>query len=209
MNTFNFGFQEDATGAMNAMLYGNRTHNNVTRFIQQQRQTVLPTGISQAASVFLGRAQEAATQFMSEKQIDFVRKVVKLDGGDVTVGDSTIQPLWNIVSMQRAGRTMVNYVMANQEVRKLYHRGRAEGYGELYLDKQPGIIGDGHYDYMKSTDGMVDENGESVVHYFDIADGDRELTLGEKVDIADTWACLQELLDMAQQDPTSPTGELL
>lgn len=209
MNQFQFGFRGDATDAMNAALYGNRIHSNVAKFIQQQRQAPLPTGISQAAATFITHAKEAAGKFMGEERIEFARKVAVMDGGDTTVGESTIQELDNIISIQRAGRTMVPFVMADPVVRDLYHRGRAEGYNGFYEDRQPTVSKDGHYEYMLATDGMVTEEGDVVEHFFDIKTGDRPLTVGEQVAIANTWDCLHELLDMGQQDPTSPLGELL
>jgi hypothetical protein len=55
------------------------------------------------------------------------------------------------------------------------------------------------------------ENNEDYdwqcTQYFDeLVEGDRELTLEEKVDILTTWDALQMYFNAGKDDPTSPFG---
>jgi len=119
----------------------------------------------------------------------------------------TIRPLHTLEEFQHAKARMRRYVMANPELRSMFHKQRIEGYGSSYEDLEPDRIGANHYDYRRVMDGVVeiDESGDwSSTTYFDeLRDGDRDLLLSEQVNISLTWEMAEYHLARKCGDMTS------
>ena len=47
--------------------------------------------------------------------------------------------------------------MAQPDIRSLYHKGHCDGYSDTYVDMEPGLVGEQHYDYRRVMDGVVEE----------------------------------------------------
>ncbi len=124
-----------------------------------------------------------------------------------------IRPLTMIQDIQNATMLMQRWIMACPEVRTLYHNQGCEGYTGSYVDVDPGLVGDQHYDYRRAMDGLVvfDDQGDwSATTYFDeLRDGDRDLLLDEQIDIQTTWEAMRYHVTRNKDDPTSMTGAAL
>lgn len=194
------GLRGDATDGFNAQLYGTNVHADVQSFIRNQRPlTAAPDslGASLAAA-----ASKAASEFMNNKHIEFVRRVTNELGTSDVKGSRVIAKLVTGYDLQMAGETMTEYVMAHPATRHAFIRGDICGYDGMYVDKQPGVVGFGHKPFMRATNEVVQDDGVIMTYHF--KDDERELTLGEKVDIKATWRVLNALLEDGEIDPTSP-----
>ena len=125
--------------------------------------------------------------------------------------DNVIQPLYDIGHMQHAPQVMVRWLMAEPNIRQLYHNGEAEGYGERYFDRQPDVIGAEHHDWQVVNDGVmfVDDAGEdySVDYFYDSnPQYDPEydaLNVNDVANIMCSWTHMAEFARAKRDDPTS------
>jgi hypothetical protein len=108
---------------------------------------------------------------------------------------------------------MQRWVMANPMVRELYHKQRCDGYSSTYTDVSPGDIKENHYDYRRTTDGVMLETteGDYVTKWYieELLPSDRHLTNSEKIDIINTWTVVNNALMMKELDPTCNNGGML
>lgn len=112
---------------------------------------------------------------------------------------NAIVPLRTVEELQSARPAMQRYIMANPNLRALYHKQLCDGYSDTYRDLEPTKIGEDHYEYRRVMNGIVQdaidpESGEKTwmaTYYFDdLHEGDRELDAEEQFDILDAWdAC--------------------
>lgn len=93
---------------------------------------------------------------------------------NVYLQHDAIRNILTIDELQSAPTSMVRWVMAHPELRKLHNANRIDAYGERYIDMQPdGSYGWKHDDYCTVYSGWMntvteeivtqDENGEDVI----------------------------------------------
>ena len=118
-----------------------------------------------------------------------------------------IIPLTTIGEMQNPPPVMVDWIMANPDVRELYHQQSIAGYDEYYVDHHPGCIGTDHYHYRRVVNGVFSENeaGEMVAVEWleDLVKATDNLTLAEQLIITNVWSRMSEALTAGGVDPTS------
>lgn len=127
----------------------------------------------------------------------------------------SIRYLSTIGEIQFAPVKMQRYIMANPMIRVMYHQGKIDGYSDTYIDREPGVVGENHYDYRRVMDGVVvaeehedpDESTWSSTSYWnDLEDDDSELLPEEQFDILDSWDICNELQETQPEDFTSVYG---
>lgn len=132
---------------------------------------------------------------------------------DARWGDNEIGPLGTIGEFQNANVKMIRWMRANPRVRKMAAKGRCHGWGDLYVDLEPGLWGERHSDYQRVMNGMAqtdDEGDTTFTTYFDaLDDGNEELTFGEQLDIIRGWQQLEAYMDANLDDPTDPHNNAL
>lgn len=125
--------------------------------------------------------------------------------------DNRIQPLYDIGHFQQAPQVMVRWLMAEPTIRKLYHNGEAEGYGENYVDNCPGMIGEDHHDWQVVNDGIMfeDDDGEDYsTEYFYESNPQYDpeydsLNINDVANIMCSWTHMAEYARQKRDDPTS------
>lgn len=122
-----------------------------------------------------------------------------------------IVELQDIDSIRRAQPIMQRYIMAQPDIRGIYHRQLCDGYSDTYIDTQPGLIGDDHYDYRRVMNGILQpdpevKDGWRITEYFDdLLPGDRELEADEQFSILNVWDRVQDAISR-KLDPTDIFG---
>lgn len=115
--------------------------------------------------------------------------------------------LTTIGEMQNPPPVMVDWIMANPDVRERYHNQQIAGYDEYYVDHDPGFIGYEHYHYRRVKNGIFEENpqGEMVaVEWFDdLRKPTDDLLFGEQLVIMNVWDEMSKILSEGNIDPTS------
>lgn len=126
---------------------------------------------------------------------------------------NNIHQCFTIEQLQTANPVQQRYIMAEPRLRDMYLNNSVEGYGDSYINHQGDAVGIKQYDYRRVTDGIMleqpDETFEVNVFHEIVPDGDKELTLHQKVDILRNWNLVNVALDAAEMDPTSQFGNML
>lgn len=200
-----------ADDAFNAFIYPEKNAGGL-EYLKNQFNNF--TGVlTNTANSFIQSSREQFERFNSSAAIEFARNVVKSVIGKADVTTDKITTLWEVNQFQGASLQMQRWIMANPVVREVYHDQRCDGYSDTYFDSQPKLKGEDHYDYRRVMDGMIqyDQEGEwfAKIYFEDLLEGDRDLTHGEKTDIAYTWSKLEYLMALGKDDPTSPEGGFL
>ena len=192
----------------NALAFG-QTHQGTLNFLSSLP-NMATDRLTQAAQGFYQQSQVMLESIMDSSIVRQAEAVLRkvAHGWDLNV----VRELNDLGSLQYAPQTMVRWVMAEPTIREMYHRQEVHGYGERYLDLQPGFVGEQHYDYRRVMDGLVQETeaGEEVIKFYidDVADGDW-LNITEKTAITLTWSELRHQLALGRSDPTSPFNSAL
>ena len=191
----------------NAMLFP-EANTETKQWLQEQWQTT-SSMLTDVGRQFASKADELWNQIYDPLLMQKARGLMRQVGG--LFHPNTITRLHDIDSVQLAKPVMQRYIMAMPQIRDLYHRQLCDGYSDSYVDHDPGVIGEAHYDYRRVMDGMVnylppvEEGGEerwSVTMYPDeLIENDRELQADEKFLILDAWDVVKEAM-MQKIDPT-------
>ena len=191
-------------------LLSGHPHPNNFQLVEQSMAYVPTQALSEMGQQFAQMAQqayEAFTDSFAARKATAAARAMKHQWQT-----DTIRPLETIDALQHAPNCMVRYLMAEPNIRWLYHQDQADGYRDRYVDTEPGQIGEDHYDYRRVMNGMVvideeDEDGEPGWHFTewceDLDEGDRELYFVEQVDILRSWQEIAERAINGGDDPTS------
>lgn len=121
-----------------------------------------------------------------------------------------VVPLEKLEDIMAAQAMMQRFIMAQPDLRAMYHEQRADGYSDTYVDLEPGKIGAAHYDYRRVTDGIIqfaDDGSWSAITYSEeLRAGDRDLSFGEQVDVLGTWDIVRMFVKAGKDDPSNPWG---
>lgn len=199
-----------ADDAFNAFVYPEK-HPSGVQFLREQFNNF--TGVlTNTANEFIQASKQQVERFTSHAAVDFARNVLKSFMGSTTVNTDRILGLFEINQFQGASVEMQRWVMASPVIRELYHDQRCEGYSDTYVDVEPGLVGEDHYDYRRVMDGVMhitDDDWYVKTYVEELKEGDRDLTHSEQVDIQNTWSKLEYLVALNKEDPTSPDGGYL
>ncbi|MBW6072775.1 hypothetical protein KZ856_38035, partial [Pseudomonas aeruginosa] len=119
---------------------------------------------------------------------------------------------YTLEQLQTANPIMQRYIMAQERLRGMHLNNMVEGYADSYVNHHGDRVGERHYDYRRVMDEVLVVNDDHTVvkqFYEEIPEGDKELSLYEKVDILRSWNLVNVALDENEMDPTSPVGNLL
>ena len=126
---------------------------------------------------------------------------------------NAIIPIDSLEGLQQASVGMQRWIMAQPDIRTLYHQQLVDGYADTYVDMHPGVVGSEHYDYRRVLDGIITEGSEedgydwvTTQYPDDLYKYDRELTIGEKTDILNIWDIVKLYSEARKEDPTNPHG---
>ncbi len=196
----------------NALAYC-RPHPGTLQFLAAQRENT-SRFLNEAGERFFAGAQDLYERFNSSHAVRAVRAAGRALSNLWQLDE--IRPLVDIGELQNAPPTMQRWIMAEPEVRRLYHQQRIDGYSHTYQDMQPGAIGEEHYDYRRVMDGMVvvdevaDEDGEygwtATTYLEELLPDDNDLDIVEQVDITDTWQNAVAYIRRRKEDPTDRFG---
>lgn len=190
--------------SFNAAIYG-MPHPGTQQFLQQGIES-MSLSLNEAGQRFMAGTREIYERVNGSHAMRMLRasgrKLKSIWQSD------SIRALVTIGETQHAPLSMQRYIMAEPEVRKLYHQQRCDGYSGSYIDQEPGLIGEAHYDYRRVTNGMFIEqpNGDlvAVTYFEELHEGDRELLLEEAVDIFElTWNTVRNAIRAGGEDPVS------
>lgn len=153
------------------------------------------------------RFWEAAKELVAKSSIDTTLRKMRAAARQVAAVFQTdeIRELKTVAEQQNAPITMRHLIMANPQIRTWYHNQTIEGYHGSYVDREPGLVGEDHYDYRRVQNGIIEEteDGFMATQYFeDVAEGD-ELFFDQQVEVKITWQNVINNILRGQDDPTS------
>lgn len=203
-------YELDSAAAFDALVYG-ENHPGTVQFMQNQLDFVANT-FKDKGNYFIERSRAAFETFNNSNAINYARRVISSIGKNINT--EYVITLTELEQMQQASLTMQRWIMANPQIRSMYHNQTIDGYSSTYVDVFGDVKGDAHYDYRRVMNGIMqeDKNGEPFfINYLydDLRENDRELTFGEQISIIETWSRINRIIDLNKNDPTSPTGGML
>lgn len=195
--------------AFDALVYGVDQHPANSSYFQRQIESISNT-LTDVGQTFFSNAQALYQQVNNSETMRIARAAIRSTAS--LFQPNQILSIFDIHKMQNAPIVMQRWIMANPEVRTLYHKQLCQGYNDSYQDMSPGIVGEQHYDYRRVMDTVVqdtvdDEGNDSWCAKFypdELFEGDKELSHDERVDILSTWEVLEMFLKAGKSDPTCP-----
>jgi len=196
-------FVQGGSAVFDSLAYGDQ-HPATQEFLQNQCNTSSHV-LTEAGARFMSGVTDLYNRVSGDGAIRIAKAAAR-----------SVQSIWNsdiIVELTTIGRlqharpVMQRWIMAEPTVRNLYHQQRVDGYSGSYVDVNPGLVGEDHYDYRRATDGLVTEREDGIWQaecYFDeLLPDDTDLILDEQIEIQSTWAALVDSLRAGKEDPTS------
>lgn len=187
------------------ILTGGDPHPNNFWLVNESLSTVPTQALNNMGHYFAEKAQQAYEAFENSMGVRKAKAAARSMAHQWQ--EDRIRLLPDVGALQQAPLMMRPYLMAEPYMRDLYHHDQADGYSDTYVDPQPGVIGEGHYEYRRVMNGMVVMNDDGGWHYDewneDLEEGDRELYFVEQVDVLRSWSVMAEQAVNGGDDPTS------
>lgn len=190
------------------LLFPEQHHNNAT-YVQRQFEQFSNT-LTDAGRRFMENAKQVYQQVIESDAANLARLAIR--NAKALFQGNHILPLLDIDSLQTASPLMQRYVMAQPDIRTMYHNNLCNGYSDTYVDMHPEKVGESHYDYRRVMQHMVQdtEDGWVVKSWAeDLVEGDRELGFDEKACVLQTWDIVKMFVQAQASDPTNPWGGTL
>lgn len=190
------------------LLFPEQHHNNAT-YVQRQFEQFSST-LTDAGRRFMENAKQVYQQVIESDAANLARLAIR--NAKALFQGNHILPLLDIDALQTASPLMQRYIMAQPDIRALYHNNLCNGYSDTYVDMQPDKAGESHYDYRRVMQHMVQdtEDGWFVKSWAeDLVEGDRELGFDEKACVLQTWDIVKMFVQAQASDPTNPWGGTL
>lgn len=197
--------------AFNAMLYGEH-HVGTVNYLAEQRSKVR-NYLSEAGHRFRERAENIIQRFNYSDAMRLTRAVNRAMNNAWNL--DAITRLNDIGQLQHAKPNMQRWIMAEPSLRVMYHQQKCDGYSDSYVDSQPNVVGEAHYEYRRATNGVFFGKQDSkeplcaVTYYESLRPNERELLFDEQVDILSTWELARKLILEGKEDPTSVFNSML
>lgn len=198
------------------MAFSGEPHPSTVQYLRNQVES-LGQFVGTASAAWIDRVQDSYNRFSSDDALRHARAAMRKVSSYFQADN--IRELTTLGQVQNAPVMMQRFLMAVPEIRQMYMDQRIDGYSSSYVDMQPGMIGEDHYDYRRVMQGRVidlpvseenPEGGWKVTTFFDeLHEGDRELRLQEQNDVLSSAELMRCMMATALDDPTSQTGGLL
>lgn len=196
-----------------ALAYQNQHPENQNYFAQKLQNFTQTFGdaVGSVAGGFMSNATDLFDKFYGSEAVRLakaaVRKVKSIWERD------DIRELFGIGEIQQAKPVMQRWIMAEPIYRQMFHDQRCDGFSNSYVDMEPGVVGEAHYDYRRVMDGLLvddEEEGWSMTHYIeDLREGDVDLELDEQLTILSVWDVVAMHAKAGGEDPGSVYGDKL
>lgn len=175
-----------------------------------ERAETLRYNLSSAAISFFDQARNVYQMISTSDAVQALRNLTaKVDN---VWQSNVIHSCLTIEELQTANPFIQRYIMAEPRLRTMYLNNEVEGYNESYTNCHGNNVGSNHYDWRRVMDQVVvvNDKGFEINHYYEeLSEGEKELSIHEKVDILRTWNMVNHYLDENELDPTSPVGNML
>lgn len=163
--------------------------NPLTASYLQERLGSIGTSLTNIGSKFVSESKAIYAK-INDPSLLYKAKAALFNVRQV-YNDRGISYLSSAAETQQANINMQRWVMAQPEIRMLYHEQKCDGYSESYVDIEPGCVGDAHRDYRLVMHEIVQEDvtGSMKVDYYndEVMEGDTTLSLLDKANILSTW----------------------
>lgn len=190
------------------LLYPEQNPLNL-QYIQQQFSNFADT-LTNTGSAFINGAKALFEEIQNSDMVRKAKTALRL--AEVNFHPNMVMPLETLEELQTAQLGMQRWIMAQPDIRNMYHKGLVNGYSDTYVDMHPEQVGIGHYDYRRVMNGILVEDGDDKTDYYfdefieDLYEGDRELDFLEQCDVLKTWEVIKMYVEARKDDPTNPFG---
>jgi len=182
---------------------------NTLQYFQNQMQS-FSNALTETGQRFMQGAKELYAKIHDNTTIRIAKAAIRHANG--LYQPNVIIQIDDIEGMRSATPMMQNYIMAQPDLRDMYHRQLVNGYSDTYIDIDPNQNHEQHYYYRRVMDSVVQDtevNGqyEWVARQYcdELLDGHQDLSTEERHSILLTWNKIQQIL-AEERDPTDIFG---
>lgn len=180
-------------------------HPATMNFLQNQvNNSSITERLTEAGREFMDRGRQYFDHYYGSEAMRLTRAAIRTV--QHMFDPNVIRALDDIGALQQAPAAMQRWVMAQPQLRSLYHMHRCDGYSDTYVDYHPGDVGENHADWRMVTTGIVtaDDNGDwCTTVYMEEGDAnDAKLCLSDQLDILSTWDVIEHFLSHGKEDPS-------
>jgi hypothetical protein len=193
-----------SVGTMTYALYPEKTQTSYDYFRDQV--TNFNQSLTDSGRAFMDKSRELYDRVNSSSAIR-AAKAGLAGSANLFTRDAVVE-IRTLEAFKTATPLMQRYLMAEPEIRAIYHRQNCDGYADSYLDAEPGKRGEHHYDYRRVMDSIVvdeEDSWTSTTYYEDTRDGDTVIDFTRQVDVLSSWEYMR-VLSALGHDPTNPFG---
>jgi hypothetical protein len=127
---------------------------NTLHYFQNQMQS-FSNALTETGQRFMQGAKELYARIHDNTAIRIAKAAIRHAGG--LYQPNVIIQIDDIEGMRSATPMMQNYIMAQPDLRDMYHRQLVNGYSDTYIDIDPKQSNDQHYYYRRVMDGVVQD----------------------------------------------------
>lgn len=204
-------------GYMETVMFARPTAE-VNMFINQRNQELhnrLTQYYGAAGQEFLQSSQTFHEEFRKNAGLEAAEQIVLMSNNALASNSGYLVPLQTVEELQGASGRYLTYLMANPNVTQLYYDNRIDGYGELFLDPEPKLVGENRNAYRAVVSGVGTsyynydheeaENETWITYSNNESDEGMPLLSQEQYNVINAWK-LQDLAIDDNIDPTSIDG---
>ena len=176
----------------------------------QERTNALMSTVSATTANWFNKAKSFYQTITESDAIQALRNLTAKE--DVCWKGNNIYLCNSIEQIQATNIVQQRYIMAEPRLRQMYLNQEVEGFAATYNNVQGEAIGMKQFDYRRVTDGMLlvtEDSMQWTDYHENLPEQERELELYERADMIRNWNLVNICLDKAEQDPSSPIGNML
>lgn len=198
--------QASSPMAFDMMIYPN-VHPGTYQYLQNQFSNLSAT-ILDSGRQFLEQGRAMVQKFCDGSLERAARATIRM--AKTMLNPNAIQYYSTLEDIQAASPLMQRYIMSDVYLRGKYEQQLCSGYSGSYIDMDPGLKGEDHYDWRRVNNGIVQfddttDKWKSTTYFEDLREGDRDLRFDEQIDILNTQQ-IARMFAMGGDDPTCPFG---
>ena len=193
-----------------ALTYGMSPTRELKEFTENSRRRASEY-LNDTGRQFYQKIEDSYQRFINSDHIRVARAALRR--AQSTFMSDTVRPLNALWEIQNAPICMLDGIMAEPTLRKLYHGNRCDGFSDRYKDDEPGKVGEEHTTYRRITNGMIeagnedsDFNWQATTHSSTFDEAEDDMDFEDQVTYKHAWITIQHAIK-AGKDPSSVWDE--
>ena len=182
-------------------LFGGGVKQDLVSYYRQQRELTGNVGMN---PLFQDTLAKWSNDWLSEESLQ--RQRIALQSVNYIVAADMVRELNTIDELQMAKPVMRSYIMSNPRLFDMYVRDKISGYDGQFEQSQTGELNPYWQGTMNGVAVETETNFEFTTYD---TDETFDLTFDEQEAVLNTWARVESLIEIGEDDPTDVLGNSL